>query len=345
MSDEGKTSAYQSENVMEKPRKRGVAGHCAKFWWAYLVALVIITVIVVPVVILVAVPKIAQQKLDDAELTLDSIIMTNSQSENFTMSVNSVIRSDGKVHAIIEPFKGVMYIEDLPDHTPFATLDFPETTSEAFQVVNVTQFTKIDDMGAFTTFNTWLVNNETFRVTVMGDTHVKVKGIARRYPVTFKKTIDMPGLQMFAGTTVFDTAITLKPDAEGANFRGKARIPNRSLVTFEVGNATFHNYLFGEEVGTVYIDNLNLKPGDDNVFPMRANITQTPIVEAMGEKPWCDTAKGVLPFQLRGKNVTNNGQYLTYFTDALASGNQSVNIDIRTPFRKLFGSDLPCTKH
>lgn len=35
---------------MEKPRRRGCMGHCAKFWWAYLIALVCIIVLVVPLV-------------------------------------------------------------------------------------------------------------------------------------------------------------------------------------------------------------------------------------------------------------------------------------------------------
>lgn len=40
----------QTENVADKPRKRSCAGHCLKFWWAYLIAVIVIVVIVVPVV-------------------------------------------------------------------------------------------------------------------------------------------------------------------------------------------------------------------------------------------------------------------------------------------------------
>ena len=114
------------------------------------------------------------------------------------MTINTEIKSDGKVKARIEPFVGVMYLEDLPEHRPFARVQFPETTSDKSQIVNVEQFTTIEDMEAFTTFNTWLLHNETFKVTVEGDTKVHVKGIARAYGVTFKKTIDMPGKHPFA---------------------------------------------------------------------------------------------------------------------------------------------------
>jgi hypothetical protein len=146
-----------------------------------------------PFSLLVAVPKIAQSKLDHAELILDRITVTNAQTNNLTMSIDSTITSDGKIPADIAGFEGVMYLEDHLPHTPFAKLQFPPTTSDAFQTVNVTQFLPIDDVEALTRFNTWLLANETLRVTVLGDTTIRVKGIARDYGVTFKKTVTMPG--------------------------------------------------------------------------------------------------------------------------------------------------------
>jgi hypothetical protein len=145
--------------------------------------------------LLVGVPKIAQQKLDEAELSFDGLIATDTQTQNLTMSINSTIRTDGSVHAEIDAFPGDMYLEDYEPHTPFATLNFPPTTADALQTVNVTQFLPIENLEALTRFNTWLLANETFRVTVKGDTHVHVRGISRAYPVTFKKTITMDGTQ------------------------------------------------------------------------------------------------------------------------------------------------------
>ena len=44
-----KPQVYQAENVVDKPKRRGCVGHCVKFWWAYLIGLIVIVVIVVPV--------------------------------------------------------------------------------------------------------------------------------------------------------------------------------------------------------------------------------------------------------------------------------------------------------
>ncbi|KAK3985690.1 hypothetical protein QBC44DRAFT_153479 [Cladorrhinum sp. PSN332] len=342
MGENDKPIVSQSENVSEKPRRRGCVGHCAKFWWAYLILLIVVIVVVVPVIILVAVPKLAQHKLDEAELTLDGIEVTNTKSNSMTMSINSTIRSDGKVKANIEPFVGAMYLEDRLPHTPFAKINFPATTADALQTVNVTQELEIHDPEALTIFNQWLLANETLRVTVEGETRVRVKGIARNYPVTFKKTIEMPGLHHLDGTVVNETHITLQPDELGNNFRGQAYIPNRSLVSFELGNVTFHNYLLGAEVGTVFIDNLIVLAGQPNKNVMRATIENDPVLTALGEKPYCDETKGVLPFQIRGKSVMNNGQELEYFRDSLNVYNQTVHIDIGGTLKSDVGITVPC---
>lgn len=342
MGEPEKTNVAQAETVEKTPRKRGCVGHCLKFWWAYLIGFIIFVVLIVCLILLVAVPKIAQSKLDDANLTIQGIVISRSEANNLDMAINSTITTDGKVHADIDGFTGVMYLEDLEGHTPFASIDFPATTADALQTVNVSQRLEIKDMEALTTFNSWLLARDEVRITTYGETKVKVKGIARKYPVTFKKTITTPGLRGFDGTKVFNTSISLGPDERGNNFRGLTTIPNYSVFTLEIGNATFNNYLEGALVGTVFIDNIILYPGLNNTFPMRATIENAPVLTALGKKPYCDETKGVLPFQISGKTVTNYGQSLTYFADALASHNQTLDIDVGTPVAALLGSPVGC---
>jgi len=143
--------------------------------------------------IFVAIPKMAQSKMNDSELTINSIVISDTEPTQYRMAVDSTIRTDGKIHAKIDGFKGVMYLEDLEGHPPFATIDFPETESVKESNVKVDQIVKVEDMGAFTTFNTWLLANESLRMTIEGDTKVHVKGLSKAYGVTFKKTVELKG--------------------------------------------------------------------------------------------------------------------------------------------------------
>lgn len=106
------------------------------------------------------------------------------------------------------------------------------------------------------------------------------------------------------------------------------------------GNASFINYMANQaNVGVVYIDNMSLQPGANNLS-MRANISQTPVLNLIQEEPYCET--GVLPFQLQGLNVTNHGQYLSYTARALASTNQTVDIDVGADLAAL-GLTIECS--
>lgn len=184
--------------------------------------------------IFVAIPKIAQSRVNAATLTIQGITLSQTQATNFTLAINSTIEADDSIHAVIDPFEGVMYLEDWAPQTPFARINFPSVTSAAKSAVNITQFTQILDLNAFTVFNTWFIQNETIRVSVEGDSHLAVSGVNRKYPVHFKKTIEFPALANFNGTTVPNSTVLLTPNAQGDNFVGTAIIPNRSFINFEI---------------------------------------------------------------------------------------------------------------
>ncbi|KAI1828603.1 hypothetical protein F4861DRAFT_10841 [Xylaria intraflava] len=314
--------------------------HFKRFWWIYAFALlVVIVVIVVPSVLLVAVPRKAQQTLNQAKLNVESIALTQTKTDSLVMTIDSTIETDSSVSATVDPFVGTLYLADRHPPLAFTKINFPQTTSASKQVVNVTQESPILDLGAFTTFNQAILSSQSVNVQIKGETHVHVRGITRSYPVTFDKTVNLKGLNNFAGLSISDPKINAL--ATNNNFNGTVHIPNPSVLTLEIGNTTFTNYFNGEVVGLVYVNNLVLQPGD-NSFPATADIKQLPIINALTMEPFCEL-NGKLPFQLSGKTVVNNGQTLPYFQNALAASNQSITIDLSEAV-KLIGITPKCLK-
>jgi hypothetical protein len=181
--------------------------------------------------LLVAVPSIAQKKLNAAKLTIDGITVTNTQTDSLVMAINSTIRADDSVHATIDAFEGTMYLADVDPPLAFAKINFPKTSSTAVQAVNVSQEIQIADVGAFTTFNKHLLAMESVKVQVKGDTHIHVNGISRAYSATFDKTVTLKGLNNFAGLAISDPQINLNPKN---NFNGTVHIPNPSVLTLDI---------------------------------------------------------------------------------------------------------------
>lgn len=142
---------------------------------------------------MVGVPRIIQGKVDAAVLTVDGISARNTRTDAITLSINSSVSSSNSIHATIDAFTAVMYLEDQLPHTPFATLQMPQTET-GLSVVNITQeiSTVGDAAQAFLDYNAALLWNETIRMTVQGETYVHVKGL-KATKVNFQKTITLPG--------------------------------------------------------------------------------------------------------------------------------------------------------
>ncbi|KAI0970304.1 hypothetical protein F4678DRAFT_136304 [Xylaria arbuscula] len=315
------TSVEAETTPTAAPRKKS---HFERFWWAYLLGVLIVaTIIVVPSVLLVAVPRMAQQRVNQSRLRIDGITITNTQTDSLLMAINSTIEANDSVHATLDPFEGTLYLVDVDPPLAFVQIDFPQTSSSAVQGVNVSQEIHITDQSAFTTFNQALLSSESVRVRVRGDTHIHIRGISRTYPVRFDKTVTLKGLNNFDGLSISDPSIST---SSTDNFNATVNIPNPSVLTLDIGNTTFTNYFNGSDIGQTYINNLMLYPGN-NSFSTSADIAQLPIITALTQEPFCKL-KGKLPFQLRGKDVENNGQVLPYFRDALAGTLLNVTIDL-----------------
>lgn len=243
--------------------------------------------------------------------------------------------SSNSIPAVVDAFDAVMYLEDKLPHTPVMTLRMPETKT-GLAIVNISQEINGTALQPFIDFNSWYLWNESFPVTIEGETLVHVKGL-KAAKVTFKKTVTLAGINGFKGLEVTKANVSIISDSRGDNFHGYANIPNPSILTFEVGNATFANYFNGSNIGTLFIDDMFIRPGINNVS-VRANISQGPVISAMTVEPYCKD--GVLPFDLLGDSVINHGQPLPYFSEALALHVQTTSIGVGEALNVTTGTKL-----
>lgn len=172
----------------------------------------------------------AQKKVDEAQLNIDGVAVTQTEANSFNLAINSTITTDGSAHATIHAFNGTMW---LLDETPvaFASVMFPETASDAEVPVNISQTVTVDHLSELTAFNQALLVNETVNVRVNGSTTIRVSGIARDYPITFSKDIVFQGFNGFAGINVTDPVVGLTATK---NFNATVNIPNPTVWSVEV---------------------------------------------------------------------------------------------------------------
>lgn len=285
--------------------------------------------------VFVGFPRIIQSKVNHSTLSIDGISVTNTKSNTVLVSINSSVSSSNSIPAVVDGFDAKMYLEDKLPHTSIMTLKMPETKT-GLAIVNITQEITGANLQPFIDFNSWYLWNSSLSVTIEGETQVHVKGL-RATKVTFKKTVELTGINGFKGLEVTKANITLSNDARGNNFRGFADIPNPSILTFEVGNATFGNYFNNSKIGTLYIDDMFIRPGINNVS-VRATIEQAPVLAALTQQPYCKN--GVLPFELIGESVVNHGEQLAYFKEPLSLYAQKTEIGVGAALQETLGTNL-----
>ncbi|KAG5999812.1 hypothetical protein E4U43_001846 [Claviceps pusilla] len=312
-------------------KKAALKNHCKRFWWLHLIIFLCVSAAVICIVIFVGVGKIAQSKINSADLEIQSTQVLDSQPDKFLMQIDSTITTDGTVKADIDPFLGDLTLLDVPNAKPFIQVPFPATNANKFQTVNISQEVTIADMDAFEQFNMNFFQKEIVRISIHGKTQVQPAGLSKKYDVDFYKVAEFKGLNKLNGTTLSDMQIKIGIPQEGVpNFHATATIHNPSYYTIDLGNATFNNYADGQLLGKLTIQNLVLKPGQ-NVAPVSAELDQALIISIATKKPYCQDRK--LPVELLGTDVKKGSQTIPWLLAALASANQTVELSLDDTFK------------
>lgn len=130
---------------------------------------------------------------------------------------------------------------------------------------------------------------------------------------------------------------------------GTVLIPNPSVMTITMvfllfptnvfkiltnqGNLSLSLAVDGKSMGTTYLNDLVLKPGDNNV-PMLAKVDQAAVIGLLtsSDNPYKD---GIVPFDISGKSSSYNGKELPYFTKALSANKLTVKLDVGAALKEI----------
>lgn len=175
---------------------------------------------------------VAQKSVDAATLEIQGIAILNSKPNSFLIQINSTIQTESKVKADLDPFEGNLTLSGVPGAQPFITLKFPQTNANQLQKINISQIVDIANEEAFAQFNRVFYQNRTLKIDISGKTNVKPAGLAKKYPVDFKKTLDLNGLNLLNGTEIQNPKIGFNPDSP--NFNATAIITNPSYYTLDI---------------------------------------------------------------------------------------------------------------
>ncbi|KAK6530573.1 hypothetical protein TWF281_007416 [Arthrobotrys megalospora] len=269
MSDKGdKIETIENAGPAELQATRGqrFKRHCGRRWWIYLIATLLVILAVVLGIIFGAIPKIAQNSVNDSTLQVDAIAITNPSNERFTLSMNSTAHSHSPVSAHFSPQTFEMYLPpaDGQQIVPFMTLSVGRLDIKDTLTINVSDVvTEILDKPAYDDFSSQVLKNEKLSLGIRSNPEVNVGAI--KFKVDYQKTVELMGLNGLKGIKLFNPEVLETPMEDGTNMVTDGIIPNPSSFTLQVGDLTVDISVGPQPLGWSVVKDLTLYPGDNHV--------------------------------------------------------------------------------
>jgi len=288
----------------------GFKRHCARRWWIYLIAFVVIALAMVLGLIFGVLPKVAQKAINDSVVTVQGVSITKPENDRFVYAQNSTVNGHVPTKAHLNPQRLAM---SLPDGKPFMYLNVSRIDLKDEFHIDVTDYPmEIADKDAFNEFTNMVLGQAEVPLALTSRPEI-VAGSLHNY-VNYNKRVTLKGFNGLSGITLYNAKVLEKAEADGTNMLSDLYIPNKSDFILEVGNMTCNFAAPGlGDLGFGVIENLLLNRGD-NYVQVRAHL-----------KPEVYSNKAIVTFiPIGGINVTVtgnstifNGQHISWLETPL----------------------------
>ncbi|KAL4747227.1 hypothetical protein BDW72DRAFT_206646 [Aspergillus terricola var. indicus] len=313
--------ALASGGSFEKGKRRKrqrLKRHFARFWCCYLLGGTIFLAIFLPVFFLVAIPAIAQRIVEDTSLPVYGAHITDPKPDAVTFTLDTGLSVPLGLSVRLEPFTLDLFNRDSDPETTYLAVPVPEYKIKGKTNLTVTsENTPVLDEDEFVKSLTKAVYSKRFTLSALGKTTGHLGAI--KAGITLDKDVELDGLDKLNGFSIDEAALLIPAMDDGSNLRGRATLPNHSVVTFAMGNVTL-NLKSGDIIlGTALLPDVTLLPGNNSVgFTGKADITSAlanigPILSAQTAA----LKNGQVELSASGNQTVFNGEHISYFERVL----------------------------
>ncbi|KAF5878860.1 uncharacterized protein Bfra_001031 [Botrytis fragariae] len=326
-SDQKVERAEVEQYETSPPAKRSLGGkvkrHCARFWWIHLIIFCVTFLIIALCLVYVAMPKIAQDGVNDSSLEITQLKFTDPTPDTIVLSQVGILHSPSMYTPTLDPFNASSYLVTNGQYasSPMVIIPLPKIHAlhpkSTISVEN--QEVSIVSIDALSDYTTAVLSNEYVTTALVGKTKLH-EGALPVITVNYNQTSTYKGLNGLKGFNVTNVRVNLTA-LSGPNLSGYAYIPNPSDMTIVMGDVTLELSTAAGVVGNSTIANMTLVPGN-NTLPMTGTMDQTKVLGS------ADLTTGIVQLSIVGKSAIYNGEHLVYYERALASNNLSLALNV-----------------
>ncbi|TGO48070.1 hypothetical protein BOTNAR_0495g00040 [Botryotinia narcissicola] len=326
-SDQKVERAEVEQYETSPPAKRSFGGkikrHCARFWWIHLIIFCVTFLIIALCLVYVAMPKIAQDGVNDSSLEITQLKFTDPTPDAIVLCQVGILHSPSMYTPTLDPFNASSYLVTNGQYasSPMVIIPLPKIHAlhpkSTISVEN--QEVSIVSIDALSDYTTAVLSNEYVTTALVGKTKLH-EGALPVITINYNQTSTYKGLNGLKGFNVTNVRVNLTA-LSGPNLSGYAYIPNPSDMTIVMGDVTLELSTATGVVGNSTIANMTLVPGN-NTLPMTGTMDQTKVLAS------ADLTTGIVQLSIVGKSAIYNGEHLVYYERALASNNLSLALNV-----------------
>jgi len=140
--------------------------------------------------IYVVYPFIAQNTVNDAAVTMNSLHLSNPSPDGFDLAINTTFSSNPMYKANLDAFNSSLYLPG--SDIPFVSVTVPGSTSGASTELIINQRVVLEHPEEITRYSIITFSNETYSYYLKGKGHLKL-GPLPKISVKYDKTVEQKG--------------------------------------------------------------------------------------------------------------------------------------------------------
>jgi len=308
--------------------------HCMRWWWVHLVIFCASFLIIALCLVYVAMPKIAQNGVNDSWIEFTELDFLNPSQSSITLTQKAILHSPSIFTPTLDAFNASLYLvtNGVLAAEPMMYIPMPSihavhpqgNVSIENQVIPIANVDRLAD------FATAVLASQNVTTALSGNTNLH-EGALPVVNIAYNPQTTFAGLNGLAGFNVTNVRVNVSAPAGVPNLHGFAYIPNPSVMTIAMGNVTLSLATAKAGiVGNSTIYDMTLKPGN-NTLTMTGTLNQTLITESLNKTGFVDLI-------ITGQSAVYNGQHLTYYEKALQSNQLTLSMNV---FQVLADSNKP----
>ncbi|KAI6081853.1 hypothetical protein F4821DRAFT_248372 [Hypoxylon rubiginosum] len=265
-SEDASSASHVQEKVppvVPLTKRQKVRRHCGRFWWWYLIGLIIFLAIFLPILFLVIIPALVQKIINDQPMPISGgafiVLSPDKLNVSITTTLNTPLPAD------IDPVTLFMYNKDTPTFSPFVNVTLPPLHVDGqTEIVISEQTVTITNETELITWFGEVFDQPTVKVSTRGDATVHLGKLHSSAHI--EKTVEVNSLNKLSGFGIEHMQLLLPALDNGTNIQGTLNLPNLGALSLGIGNLSL-NLLAGDvRLGLITVYDVYLPHGNNSKY-------------------------------------------------------------------------------